>query len=75
MTSSTEELNKGQGYVYISKWLGKGLITIEGEERWHRNRKLITPAFHFAKLDEYIQVIDNHSRVSIFHSTFFMTVT
>lgn len=52
-------------YDYISRWLGKGLITIDGKERWHKNRKMITPAFHFAKLDEYVQVMDSHCKVSL----------
>ncbi|CAD5212360.1 unnamed protein product [Bursaphelenchus xylophilus] len=62
ITSSTVELNKGDVYSFVGRWLGKGLITIGNEERWHRNRRLLTPAFHFAKLDEYIQTIDRHAR-------------
>ncbi|CAD5207485.1 unnamed protein product [Bursaphelenchus okinawaensis] len=62
ITSSTVEINKGETYNFIQRWLGKGLITISNEPRWHKNRKLLTPAFHFGKLDEYIETIDVHSK-------------
>lgn len=36
-------------------WLGKGLLN-SGGQLWKRNRKLLTPAFHFDILKSYIRV-------------------
>lgn len=38
---------------------GDGLITSNGE-KWHRNRRLLTPVFHFAVLKPYCKIY-NHS--------------
>lgn len=41
--------------VYLSKYLGKGLLTVDGEF-WLRQRRLIQPAFHKQKMN---QLVDN----------------
>lgn len=48
---------RGLGTVYIMgvDWLGEGLLIANGE-RWARNRRLLTPAFHFDILQPYIKV-------------------
>lgn len=61
--NSSVEIVKSEEYDYLKRWLGNGLLTAHGEH-WQRNRKLLTPAFHFQKLDEYNQIIDYHVRVS-----------
>lgn len=43
------------GYRFASPWLGQGLI-LAGGERWARNRRLLTPAFHFDILKPYMNV-------------------
>lgn len=41
--------------VYLSKYLGKGLLTVDGEF-WLKQRRLIQPAFHKQKMN---QLVDN----------------
>lgn len=41
--------------VYLSKYLGKGLLTVDGEY-WLKQRRLIQPAFHKHKMN---QLVDN----------------
>lgn len=48
----------GSNYFVIAEWLGKGLLTSNGDY-WRNHRKLLTPAFHFSVLDDYITVSDN----------------
>ena len=42
-------------YDIIKPWLGEGLLIAEGE-RWYRNRRLLTPAFHYTILKPYVSV-------------------
>ncbi|CAM3626647.1 cytochrome P450 [Flavobacterium chungbukense] len=41
--------------VYLSKYLGKGLLTVDGDF-WLKQRRLIQPAFHKQKMN---QLVDN----------------
>jgi cytochrome P450 len=57
-------LSKGEDYGFFEQWLGKALLLGSGE-RWHKTRKLLTPAFHFSKIEEYSETMDLHARVNI----------
>jgi len=46
-------------YKFGRPWLGEGLLLANGP-KWARNRKLITPAFHFDILRPYL-VVDNEA--------------
>ncbi|RDD41060.1 Cytochrome P450 4A10 [Trichoplax sp. H2] len=42
-------------YRFLSDWIGHGLLTSNGNH-WARNRRLLTPAFHFDILKTYINI-------------------
>ena len=45
-------------YRMLIPWLGEGLL-IAGGDKWYRNRRLLTPAFHFAILKPYVTVYND----------------
>ena len=45
-------------YAYIMPWLGDGLLISE-KEKWFRNRRLLTPAFHYKILQGYVPVVNS----------------
>ncbi|KAI6185047.1 hypothetical protein M3Y97_00662600 [Aphelenchoides bicaudatus] len=64
ITNSNTEINKGEDYEFFKQWLGPALLLGTGE-RWFKTRKLLTPAFHFAKVEEYCEAMDYHARTMI----------
>lgn len=60
--STTENLKKHDVYAFLSPWLRSGLIISSGQY-WHKHRKIITPAFHFKILEEFIEVFDRQCGV------------
>ncbi|ELT98568.1 hypothetical protein CAPTEDRAFT_130691 [Capitella teleta] len=54
-TAEPKPTNLGAVYNFIFPWLGEGLL-VAGGKRWARNRKLLTPAFHFDILKPYVAV-------------------
>ena len=55
---------KSLAYDILSRLLGNGLLTSVGEE-WKQNRKLIQPAFHKKKLDEFVKLMQRSTEESI----------
>ena len=45
-------------YNMLMPWLGEGLLIADGD-KWYRNRRLLTPAFHFQILKPYINVYND----------------
>ncbi|XP_047366099.1 uncharacterized protein LOC124955555 [Vespa velutina] len=53
---STTNIKKSSTYDSFKPWLGDGLVTSSGS-KWHHDRKLINPAFHFSMLEDFMIVI------------------
>ncbi|XP_035735114.1 cytochrome P450 4C1-like [Vespa mandarinia] len=61
---NSTNISKATTYDSFKPWLGDGLITSTGS-KWHHDRKLITPAFHFSILDNYMLVMLEKSEILI----------
>lgn len=62
--SSTKVLNKSEAYRFFHNWLGTGLLTADGP-KWKPRRKVITPAFHFGILEQFVEVFDSNGKILI----------
>ena len=51
----------------LKPWLGNGLLVAGGNE-WARNRRLLTPAFHFGILKPYVNIYNKAADVFIVSS-------
>lgn len=50
-------------HSFLKPWLGCGLAS--ADEKWFRNRRLITPAFHYETLRGYVPIINSCLKVLI----------
>ncbi|XP_071538556.1 cytochrome P450 4C1-like [Panulirus ornatus] len=57
---SQKYLDKSFDYTLFDTWLGKSLLTSTGGH-WQSRRKLLTPAFHFKILEDFVDVMNNQS--------------
>lgn len=66
LLKSTEPKPRQLGTVYILglDWLGEGLLIANGQ-KWLRNRRLLTPAFHFDILQSYIALKNKAASVLV----------
>lgn len=62
--TSNKEIRKGIDYQMLRPWLFNGLLLSTGKY-WQNRRKLITPAFHFKILDNFIPIFNTESDVLI----------
>lgn len=64
MASSTRFMAKSRMYSLMRPWLGEGLLLSKGE-KWHKRRKIITPAFHFTILEQFVEIFDRQSQILV----------
>lgn len=62
--SSNINVEKSFDYSFIRPWLKEGLVT-SGGAKWKSRRKLLTPAFHFRILEDFISVFDEQSKIMV----------
>ncbi|CAG2181734.1 unnamed protein product [Oppiella nova] len=63
LTSNTN-IEKSEQYMFLLDWLGEGLLTSTGA-KWKGRRKLLTPAFHFKILDDFIPIMCEQSDILV----------
>lgn len=84
----TSEPKDPKIYGFVKDWLGDGLLLSSGP-KWFRNRRLLTPAFHYDILKPYVEAfndcakvlsqkwtkaIEKKEKVEVFHDVSLMTL-
>ncbi|XP_039304610.1 cytochrome P450 4C1 [Solenopsis invicta] len=54
--NSTKHLDKSIIYKLFHPWLSTGLLT-SGGSKWQSRRKILTPAFHFNILQQFVEIL------------------
>ncbi|KAG8451465.1 hypothetical protein GDO86_003607 [Hymenochirus boettgeri] len=49
-------------YVFFRPWLGDGLLLSQGK-KWMKHRRLLTPAFHFDILKNYVKIFNQSTEI------------
>ncbi|XP_077990666.1 cytochrome P450 4F4-like [Glandiceps talaboti] len=62
--SSTTEPKHELNYDIVRPWLGDGLVLSKGK-KWFRNRRLLTPGFHFDILKPYVDIFQESTQVML----------
>ncbi|NXA34952.1 CP4V2 protein, partial [Eudromia elegans] len=62
--SSSKHIEKSYFYKFLQPWLGTGLLTSTGN-KWRTRRKMITPSFHFAILNDFLEVMNEQGSILV----------
>lgn len=57
-------ITKSEEYKFLQPWLNEGLLT-STNKKWMTRRKILTPAFHFKILDEFMEVFNKQSLILV----------
>ncbi|XP_015127503.1 cytochrome P450 4C1 isoform X2 [Diachasma alloeum] len=57
---SNKHIEKSLFYDLLHSWLNDGLLTSTGD-KWRGRRKILTPAFHFNVLEEFVDTFVEHT--------------
>ncbi|XP_042895120.1 cytochrome P450 4C1 [Parasteatoda tepidariorum] len=61
---SPNNLQKSFDYTFLSLWLKEGLVTSQGS-KWKQRRRVLTSAFHFRILEDFVGVFDDQSKYMV----------
>ncbi|KAG4065113.1 hypothetical protein HA402_007510 [Bradysia odoriphaga] len=62
--TSPKYIEKSGEYKYVKPWLNDGLLLSKGS-KWFQRRKILTPAFHFKILEQFVEIFDAQSRILV----------
>ncbi|KAH8286944.1 hypothetical protein KR018_011383 [Drosophila ironensis] len=64
LCSAQQLLQKTQDYTVFENYLCEGIFT-SGYEKWVHRRKIITPAFNYAMIKQFVHVFEKQSRILV----------
>lgn len=57
-------ITKSDEYEFLKPWLNTGLLTSTGP-KWINRRKVLTHAFHFKILEDFVESFDKNSSILV----------